>query len=346
MKSLLNKSSKVQRVYIGSTDMYLSHAVAKQEPEAVLCDSIEFAQIKKRKSSSSVFYTAIGDLTLDEAHELLGLAVEIVYIKPPIPWQDQESKTQTMELLNYYSDKVIDGAQDIDRYRLYFKQLLNLEESRSNANTHLFVAGCSVARGMFVESHESFGHLVAQELGVPMVNLAHSGGSISWSADQILRSDIRAGDIVIWALSGIHRVTWLQTVHDRGVELLDSVFCNPSSDVKRYRARIKDNNFETVQRLMTTGEQHQLLTAIKTIMQVKNFCNKVGARLLFAPLPYSGAENIATLRDVFSKVDGWVDIDFFNKDSPYWTDFGSDGKHPGPVSHQQIANAFIKGLVE
>jgi hypothetical protein len=346
MKSLFKKSSRVHRVYVGSTDMYLSHAVAKQDSEAVLCNSTEFIKIKKHKASSNVFYTAIGDVSLDEAYELLGMATEIVYINPPIPWQDQESKTQTMELLNYYLDKVIEGSQDVDRHRLYFKQLLSVEESRTNASTHLFVAGCSVARGMFVEPQESFGHLIAQELGMPLVNLAHSGGSISWSADQILRSDIRAGDVVIWALSGIHRVTWLQTVHDRGIELLDSVFCNPSSDVKRYRNRIKDNNFETVQQLMTAGEQHQLLTAIKTIMQVKNFCNKIGAQLLFAPLPYSGKQNIATLRDVFSKVDDWVDIDCFDMDAPYWTDFGSDGKHPGPVSHGQIANAFIRVLVE
>ena len=150
----------------------------------------------------------------------------------------------------------------------------------------------------------------------------------------------------MWALSGVHRVTWLQTVHDRGIKLLDTVFCNPSSDVKRYSARIKDNNFETVQRLMTAGEQHQLLTAIKTIMQVKNFCDKVGAQLVFGPLPYSGEQNIAILRNVFSSVAGWTEIDFFNKEMPYWSDFGSDSKHPGPISHKQIADAFLKVLVE
>ena len=64
----------------------------------------------------------------------------------------------------------------------------------------LWTAGCSVTHGMGVSESERWGNILSEYLDMPEISLSMNGASIKWTADQILRSDIKRGDVVVWDL--------------------------------------------------------------------------------------------------------------------------------------------------
>ena len=82
-----------------------------------------------------------------------------------------------------------------------------LKNTRTNNSPVLWTAGCSVTYGTGVEYSSRWGSLLASYLNLPEVTLSQGGSSIFWAADQLLRSDIRPGDIVVWGLTNVPRIS-------------------------------------------------------------------------------------------------------------------------------------------
>ena len=82
---------------------------------------------------------------------------------------------------------------------------------RTTNDPVLWVAGCSFSSAVGVESDERWGHYVSNHFNLPEVNIAQGGASITFAADQILRSDIRPSDRVIWGLTGVARVDFVSS---------------------------------------------------------------------------------------------------------------------------------------
>jgi hypothetical protein len=148
-----------------------------------------------------------------------------------------------------------------------------------------------------------------------------------YAADQLLRSDIRADDIVIWGLTNIPRV-----------EVCDNTdFC--PVPVTSYDFLEKSLQYWDLDYFSSPTQN---LIHIRMILQVVNFCNKVGARLYLAnmidttwiPVVFKDYSNFIN----FSKE---VNLIGFTK----FMDLGTDGAHPGPEQHKEYAKKIFN-LIE
>lgn len=208
-----------------------------------------------------------------------------------------------------------------------FTTINKLNQIRPTDNTVLWMAGCSITAGEAVHNLERYGSLLSTHLNLPEVMLARNGSSILYSADQILRSDIRNGDIVVWGLTSIARV-----------EICDTLDFNP---IALQPNGLIDNNVKYWS-LDYFSSPTQILTHIRMIMQVINFCKKINAKLYLANML-----DISWIPVVFKNYDNFIDFTKISELTGKITfiDFGTDNAHPGPKQHQHYAEQIFN-LIE
>jgi hypothetical protein len=314
-------------IYVGDVNEYLGDLAKQQNPTAQLITNTNYSNL-----NSGTYYVSIGDLdTLARFAEVLRQATHIVYA-PPAKWSDQHknhSKMQewTESYLVAFADK-----KPIEGFNFPFPAdkdtMLRLVDTRKTDGRQLWIVGCSFTFGVGVTTTQRYGQLLSDCLGLPVSFLAWPGSSLTWAADQILRSDILAGDIVIWGLTAQERFPYFKNnvlthVNTRSYET------NPEL---KY---LVDISFLDSQQL--------IYQAVVEIHQVINFCKKVGAQLILAQLLgrgleiyLHGYENYQMLAHQYGRnID---DIQF---------DTGSDKEqHPGPLMHQwyceQILTKYYK----
>ena len=344
-----SKLPEVDLVFVGATTQALADHAKKFKPEARLCDQQVFAMLSAGQSPGHIFYTGLGDVDPEQLYQLLCWAKTIVYVPPP-SWEVHESKLLTTELVRHFQHKVVWGKEHIDSaVPLYLTQLHRLEDTRSGTGPNLFVAGSSTAHGTpFVTADEKFGSIVGKELQLPLVSLTHHGSSLSWAADQILRSDIMAGDVVVWDAMGHQRLTHLGTDTKSGICRLSPVFYHPAANPKKYAGLLGTDLYNIVAKFTTMADQHLLFDACQKIMQVNNFCNVVGAKLIIILTPHTSPENMLQITQCFEHYTNIISLaEFANSthdQQPLWPDFGSDGFHAGPKTHKLFADLVLAQL--
>jgi hypothetical protein len=153
------------------------------------------------------------------------------------------------------------------------------------------------------------------------------GTSITWSADQLIRSDIQSGDVVVWGITDITRfeysINW---------QLKSIPAGNYNSVPEKLRYWVLDY-FES---------NTQLLVSIRAIMQVINFCKKIGVKLYIANLLEQ-----TWLPVIFRDYKNFIDLtdDLVTAEKLLFLDLGSDNDHPGPKQHQHYAERIFN-LIE
>jgi hypothetical protein len=328
-------------LYFGDVSEYLGNAARKSYPDAILISIRNVNQIIESGVLPDAGYTSLGDLpkSMKIVYRLLDLADQIIYF-PPEQWSDEKS-------INIYDP--VDSIRGLsDLTMLDFHKLKNnvflpndrvwldhrnwfmdrLADHRRHDSRQLWVAGCSFTYGLGVEYNQRYGQLLSEQLNLPVSWLAAPGSSIEWSADQILRSDIRAGDIVVWGLTGDSRVP----LWDRKSNtLVQATIANVES--KNNKADISDAAL--IEILMSDSRLHKSITSVR---QVVNYCSKINARLIMGGLLTSHALNIQ-LSDV-SEFEPYL----YLKHHPQYFDIGTDKKHPGPLQHQQYAKFFYNQI--
>ena len=189
----------------------------------------------------------------------------------------------------------------------------------------LFAHGCSITFGIGVTPNKKYTTIVSEKLKLPLVDMSGSGSSIFWSADRILRSDLKSGDTVIWGITNIPRVS----IYD-GLELKHLTTANYTSISQSLQYWKLDYFHSTT----------QSIAAISCIEQVKNFCNKLSVNLLLVnilettwiPLIYGNDPNYIDLC-----------LKFYNTGTGYtFIDIGTDGTHPGEKQHLYYAQEILK----
>jgi hypothetical protein len=203
-----------------------------------------------------------------------------------------------------------------------------LYNHRPNVDKVVWTVGCSVTYGAGVEYNARWGSLLANKLNIPEVTLSKGGSSIFWAADQILRSDIRPGDIVVWGLTNVPRVEIAKNWNFSSRTVTGYV---NSPKEKQYW---KLDYFES---------ETQVLYAVRNILQVDNFCKKIGVDLYLVNLL-----NISWIGYLLKDLKNFIDLTLnlqIDKNNIQFIDLGTDNQHPGPKQHQlyveQIYN-FIK----
>jgi hypothetical protein len=189
----------------------------------------------------------------------------------------------------------------------------------------LWTSGCSFTSGASIPAIYRFGRLVADALGRQEACLARPSASIFWAADQILRADLKSGDIVVWGLTNVPRV-----------EIAKQWKLHPVS-IKKY---LNIDRLQQYWNLDWFGSSTQTLMTFHYIDQVQNFCKKIGVELYIVNLLDTDWMSVYT-----AKYANYIDLLQHSKiknGTVSFIDYGRDNQHPGIAQHQQWADEILK----
>jgi hypothetical protein len=264
------------KLFVGDITQELAD-YATQYGKSILVTKKNYQDIiSQSKKQDMIAHTSFGDMekvTPKEApfYTLLLSADQIVYY-PPSQWSDHSDRYQlhSMQRITEYYLYDINRLKNnvtglnLDHYTKNCKYL-NLWDTRKSDNPALWVSGCSISHGDGVKNDQRYGQLLSDDLKLPVNWLTNPGSSIEWAADQILRSDIRSNDVVVWGLTSEYRATeW---------------------DNKKVK-NINTYSFDASETgsLSLVSEETRLYKALIAINQVENFCLKIKAQLILFPL--------------------------------------------------------------
>jgi hypothetical protein len=204
-----------------------------------------------------------------------------------------------------------------------------LVDIRKSSTPQLWVAGCSVSHGRGVSPDQRYGQLLSNSLNLECSFLTRPGAAIDWASDQIIRSDIKPGDTVVFGLTTVERLTYVNNQ-----QLVSGV------NVFTYKS------FPTFEKILP---QHNLVTEntfyqhIVAIERVINFCNKIDAKLLLVGILTAHNANMLrflSIKQNFCQIPCKIKIN----GELNFEDIGSDGIHPGPRQHQLYADFILTQL--
>lgn len=305
-------------VYFGDINIELAEKAVSADPRAFLIDQGNYNDFLNNTSKNITVFTSLGDLPKDFSVvvKILNVADTIIYC-PPTRWSGDSIQFYTEFLLSFF-DKL---KNNVDHFNSLYStdKYLKLEDQRRSNNPQLWITGCSMSDGVGVDSSQRYGEILSNQLNLPVTFLTHAGSSIAWSADQILRSDIRAGDIVVWGLTSENRFPyWSEdtTVAHLGPSTIEKI-C-PIEKAIAKKLLIDDDNL--------------IYQAVTHVHQVINFCMKIQAKLLIVGLLQSSKLSLIlhSNKEFFPYINTLFP---FNN-----IDTGSDNAHPGPKQHQLYAD--------
>lgn len=304
-------------IYLGDVTEYLAHQACLEDSSAQLITQDNFANL-----TPGVYYTSLGDIgSLWCLGETLMQADKIVYV-PPAKWSDEIQGHSVMK--TWYEDylNIFKFRCKIENYSTApkFSNVAKLFDTRKTEAPQLWIAGCSISHGIGVTSETRYGQLLANRLNLDVSFLTTGGSSIMWATDQILRSDIRSGDIVVWGLTTRNRITHFE--NDK------FAFYN----IRNLRPR--DQLLELIL------SDHTTYQCVTSVLQVINYCKKINATLIIAALLDNEIVNYIQDFDNLIMLYGLWGRD----EDKMFPDIGADGSHPGIASHQFYADEIYQKI--
>ena len=311
-------------IIVGDTAPYLSEFAKKIDEKSYIINSDNVYN-----SLAGTGYVSLGDLSgVDELFYILSNATRIIYAKPD-RWSDgqTESSEYSMAWITIHYINLVSSLYTIPVDNLsIIPSAIETIPPRITSESQLWVAGCSTTYGLGVDVDQRYGNLIANKLGLELTMLAQSGTSNPWSADQILRANILKGDIVIWGLTTYGRHTW---VHNNQLKHVNSNFY------------VTNPWFNKIISLDFLDSEQRLYESITSIYQVQKYCQKVGIKLILAGIHANIEVSTAVATEKnFVMLHGIKGLNF---DSDF-LDYGSDGIHPGALTHQFYADEIFKKL--
>ena len=304
-------------LFVGDNDSRLAEIALKTNSAAFLIEHSNYKTFLTSNYVSDItVYTSFSDLPKishneSALFEVLNKADSIFYC-PPNMWSDYTNKfswnsnQSITEYFLYQINLIKHNVQGLDLTHYQNSDYLNLIEHRKTEKRQIWVAGCSIAHGVGVDQHEKFGTLISDKLNLPVSHITKGASSIEWAKDQILRSDIRKNDIVIWGLT--QEVRAPKAINEKlGAEKNPDILLDETS----------------------------LYRAVTSVHQVVNFCKKISAMLILLPVICS-----ERLQLLIHNLDEYYQLPY----QLDFLDLGTDKVHPGPIQHQAWADIIYKKL--
>ena len=312
------------KIYLGDVGEYLSTLCKLESLDATLITKDNFSDL-----SPGIYYTSLGDLgNLQNLACVLRQATDIVYAPPRI-WSDERNDNSKIQ--DWYQDylnifRFRCNVENFNPVVIYNQdKILQLADQRSGSSTQLWISGCSVSHGIGVTNQTRYGQLLSDYTNLPVSFLTAGSSSVIWAADQILRSDIRPNDIVVWGLTSWSRTPYFENNQLAHVNL---------SSIHQYPERLINLDILSSDNLF-----YQTLTSV---FQVITYCNKIGSTLIIASL----------LDDVICQyIKDYPNFimlyNLWGRDVEHkFIDLGADGKHPGVKTHKFYADQIYQKLQE
>ena len=304
-------------MFVGDNDKLLAEIAQKTNSAAFLIEHSNYKIFLSSDYEKDItVYTSLSDLpkishTDSIFFEVLKKADNIFYC-PPRTWSDYSnrfswnSNQAITEYFLYQVNLIKNNVRGLDLTHYQNSNYLNLIDHRQTEETQIWVAGCSIAHGVGVDEHEKFGTLISNKLNLPVSHITKGASSIEWAKDQILRSDVRKNDIVIWGLT--QEVRSPKAINEKiGAEKNPDILLDETS----------------------------LYRAVTSVHQVVNFCRKISARLILLPIICS-----ERLQLLIHELDEYYQLSY----QLDFVDLGTDKVHPGPIQHRVWADIIYKKL--
>lgn len=314
-------------LFVGSNNINLAK-------EALLSDISAYliTQDNLHQNHSGVCYTSVSDLeTLSDFASLLRQADVIIYVPDPswVAGQKVKQYSERYWVERYLYTFSLDKTKKIINCPSPYLPINNdlmlvLNAQRKNNAPHLWVSGCSTTFGIGVEIHERYANILAEKLNLPLCMLAIPAASVAYAADQILRSNIRKGDLVILGVTHHQRKTYY---YEENSEIIPVTAMN-----------VKEQN-----RKIDLTDPTLLYDSITAVHQVINFCQVANVKLILIGI-HIDIEFATYLKNIQSYVhaNGFHGVE--TKDM--FKDVGKDNLHPGPLMHQLYAEKILNKLKE
>lgn len=317
-------------MFLGDVTSEVADLALSFDSNAYLLDHSNVQNLLANPDQSVTVYTALGDLPNDSdlIFRLFWSAAEIKYC-PPRVWSDGKTLDafdifdSVQGATEYYLSTAMKNKPNASaiKFNIAFDKFTTVVDQRQGRELQLWNVGCSLSSAVGVDPDQRYGHLLAKDLGLPVSFLTRPSGSIDWCADQILRSDIKPGDIVVWGLTGDCRFSYWQ-----------------QNQVKFYTLNHRKKPYEhpvLSEKLLDQllAEDNMIYQGIKHINQVINVCRKLEIKLLIVGLLESAEIDMA-----FANTPEF--IKYINTQSPTTprVDLGTVNPYPGPQQHQLYAN--------
>jgi len=308
----------INKLYISTVDYDWNGATS------ILVDRHNIDKIISRADSIDC-HTSVEDLFCENISVACNNANEIILV--------DVDETVEISNNNCYSygrlfNEISRHAKKIKNF-CWNKKFNYLKNTRATDTPVLWTAGCSITAGAAISHNERWGTLLSDYLNLPEVTLSRGGTSILWSADQILRSDIQEGDVVVWGLTNVPRV-----------EVADN-WDFKSITIASYLTTKKEQQYWTVDYFES---ESQVLLALRNILQVINVCQKLKATLYLANIL-----DVAWLGVMLKNFENFIDLTQdlpINGNTMKFVDLGSDNKHPGPKQHRHYAEKLYNFIKE
>lgn len=318
----------INRLFI-SYNNYDFSALAKAKQTSLL----EKKNLNKALAStkSENWHSSLEDLGigLDQWSVVLDQANEVILVDLDETFVKKIEDSACYLYLNFFKalTKYRTKTKNFDWIDNFKNHLVN-NSTRPSNNKLLWVTGCSVTAGVGVEEDQRYADIIASKLGLEKVMLARSGSSITWQADQLLQSDIRENDVVIWGLTNFQRIDYAE-----GLDWLSI----PASNLEF------KNHFWKYWKYDYFDSYTHSITCIKSILHVINFCKKAKAKLILVNVIEDSWCSF-----LFTKDDNYIDLTrAFDQDGRYrFIDYGWDNDHPGPKQHQEYARQILNFIEE
>lgn len=272
-------------------------------------------------------HTAIADINTINIQKVIRAAQEIYLVDIDICTIPNDQMYQYGRLFNeLYKHNKINSLSNINL--LNVENINFMQAVRQHESPVLWTVGCSVTYGYGVTDNDRWGKLLSDKLNLPEVRLSCPGSSIYWAADQILRADIRTGDIVVWGVTDQARFDYAKDW--KLISKPASHYDEIPKDLRYWDLNYFDSSTQT-------------LVCARNILQVINFCKKIRATLCIANLL-----DETWLPIIFKETHNFIDFgdDFTEAGMLKFIDLGSDNNHPGPKQHQQYAEKIFNFIKE
>lgn len=280
---------------------------------------VDFASVDAK---STLLNNANTEIIADQYHTSLGdlSAEEIISI------------SKHFDVINFVQDQ-FDVNSDLYRETVILLQFLshrccvtNFHNARTTALTDsrynltrpndepiLWVFGCSHSAGVGLKTNQkSFGTVLGESLGVHTKIIAQGGSSTHWSFRHIIGADIQQQDIVIWQLTTPERLTQFHSRRSTEVQLRNTP--------KLLQAYSDDQVF---------FNQISMLHAGVAYLRSKK-CKFAITSILSGTNQYR-----------FNYLHEYIAYPEYCYSPDFVVDFGTDGLHSGPLSHQRLADSLL-----
>jgi hypothetical protein len=248
------------------------------------------------------YHTSLGDLTVAE---IIHIAAQFNHIKFEYQGFDcdsdvyRESLSLYKYLIKHSISPVIETEQFTDHSGI---------SNRSTQPT-LWVFGCSHSHGVGLRPNElNYGQLLSRSLNMPLKLITKPGSSLHWSYRHLFNSPISPQDIVIWQLTTPGRVSKFN-----GKQVNEFVL-NNTKDRKLIDSITLEQLYFTQISFLNTGVR--FLQALK-------------CKFILTSIINFGSD--------YDYVSEYVKYPEYCSNYGLHLDYGTDGIHAGPLSHQAIA---------